>query len=882
MAFAADVDVWRSMSYRLKIIELFTNLVIESIWGLFFIVLATTGCDGKSSPAGGLDVIHPGVSGELCSTENSYRVTDTQSGETQEISFTSVPELSGFRGNMGGQIRAVTVLEAAGEEAGLDQLLVWGGGSSLRFGISSPVGAVTLAHRGVVTDLTTAGSGDASQVIFGTSQGLGLVELVEGGQLVEVPESYRPFPSGILAVDVSVQETSTDIYFITAEGYLLKTTATDLKGTGNCFSLVTSKAAMTAADTTFRYRPRDLKVHEGRAYVIADRRAKDTDFAPTFPQVFAPFCQSLIESNRAAILRAVDLESHAVGEVAFEATDESFSGYDQFIPTDVAFHGEELFVAGVGYDQAAVDSFALAECADGDLAARVACMCEGLADGRLTALTTSDGRSAFVGGFFIYRNLSDLSKANHFEAIPLTTSRHHHDATPFVFRLVAEENEVTLRAPNFVVTMTKGVSSITEEEEWSFSQRFDSDAGLLPGMPTDLISVSQNGVRGVAAAVVAAQDDVGTGGSALEVAASDGSFSVLDTGALSTRIEGAGGGYVAAIELIDDVGGVLLLQNGAERYRMGVTAMGGAFVRRADYNGARLAFAWTEEVTDSRPWPQWRLAVQNGVDVATRGELVISRQGGSGQFDGFPDLVGLSNSEVEQARSIGDVKLSGSYLFVLFEGFYDETWFHQVGVYSYGATNTPVLVGLTNTLSSAGGAGLGGGALENITRSGSQHTVILSTATGLHRFTITPGTAANRSSANIESVTAASDVMTATCDAGSSALCAMLSGSSVTLQGLSDASARATVTIAGDGIFAGADLALLGSRFYFVGPKNAEKKFIVFDIANVSQPSEIASCATCDFNGVGMFSALPEYLFVSSETGGVEIYDPNSFSTSSE
>ena len=90
---------------------------------------------------------------------------------------------------------------------------------------------------------------------------------------------------------------------------------------------------------------------------------------------------------------------------------------------------------------------------------------------------------------------------------------------------------------------------------------------------------------------VRAQD--GTGASAVELMDSEGTFSVVDTGAIFVRVEGGGGNSVAAIEMASANGGNLYLENATDRKLIGDLYSSDAFVSQAAYNGNLLAFIWS-------------------------------------------------------------------------------------------------------------------------------------------------------------------------------------------------------------------------------------------------------------------------------------------------
>lgn len=846
----------------------------------FLLLVAATlsACSGKGEKKEtNFSEVSPGISGSLCLTaDDTYTVTDASSGASQNFTVAVDPLFARFRGGMGGQIRAIATLDTTAADGSIVPLLAWGSGSAIRYGtITGTGGIVPLSHRGVVTDLAITFD---KRIFFSTERGIGLMD-VSGSSLAEEAMAYRSFPSGVAAIATGA---AGELYVVTGEGYLLTTSLDKLASGEKCFDILTSKSAMIGDDNTMRYRPFAVRVTAKVAVVLGDRRPAGLNLTPNFNDAFAPLCQSFVEGKTASAVRVVDLPSHRVGKVVADTADGSFTSSNRFVPTDATIDGENLYVAGLVSDQTAINQFIASTCSAGDLAAQTTCVCQAAVDGRLTSVQSAAGASAITAGFFIYRNLSDLTKAAHFEKVPVTTALFAANNPPLQFRIVANQDRLYLRAPNFLMRLSKSADAMSQVESWSFDKIFDTSSGLIPGLPLGLALFSGPSASGVVSAVTAVRGSDRIGASALDAFGDDGSFINLDTGSTLTRIEDAAGQAatptIAEIDVIDSNGGALSLATPTARSHIAIAASANARVAAASYNGSRLAFAWTEPATTAQPAPAWRLDIQRGDDDTSRGELVISRQGGSNQYDGFPSLVGLTPEAGARARGLADITLRDSSLFVLLEGFADGTWYNQVGVYAYGDDHRAILVGITNTMQATGPQTFTGGKFVRITKSGTSYTVYFTAADGLHRLTMVPGTTTARATGTIETGFLDSSFVNLTCDVAGGNTCAAVSGTSVQLRSITDltrtlASLPIAVTSGAGNRFDQASLVATGSRLFLALPNGATAPFTTIDMSNAAAPTIASSCTTCDFNAVAAFPNLPDRLLVSSPTGGVEIYD---------
>ena len=148
------------------------------------------------------------------------------------------------------------------------------------------------------------------------------------------------------------------------------------------------------------------------------------------------------------------LNDHEVHEVKFDTLDDSFHFYDSFVPTDISTDGVNLYVVGIAYKKSSMEGFIVANCEGSSQSAKVECVREAAKSGSLTSYA-EDGIFSFNAGFFVYRNATDLSKADHFVTLPIAAFKHVEEAPPFFYRMVVDGDVGYIRGPNFMVSMSR-------------------------------------------------------------------------------------------------------------------------------------------------------------------------------------------------------------------------------------------------------------------------------------------------------------------------------------------------------------------------------------------------------------------------------------------
>lgn len=812
----------------------------------------------------------PGISGRAClddvANPTTYQIeVDGVQPLRMEMATSPIPGI--YRGNIGGQIRAVTTQNFAvpGQEA--NNLLVWGVGASIRYGnAQEALGTAVLGKPGAVMDLAPIRIDGVPMLVYATENGLGLIGVSESGRLEDV--AYRPVSMGVLSVDAD--DAGDRVAFVTGSGYMHVTSADKLASSEACVEILSGYRVFE--DSGQNYAPAKVELGESYAFAMAHHSRAASSVAPTFEHVYDPLFISMISDVPAEIVRAVNLEDHKVFSASFSASDGSFDRFDRFIPTDIALGDGNLYVVGIAYKRSSVEAFLVSECSAQDMSAQVACMREKARDGTMT-MFRDGGTFAFSAGFFVYRNVDDLSQADHFEYIPLAAFRHDQDAPPFVYRIEAEGDRVFVRGPNFLVAMAKS-TTVFGSERWSFEMEVDAASGLIAGIPNDIVPYA----GGAAASFTAVMASDGTGASALEVM-SDGSFSILDTGSTLARFEGGNANNIAVIEIATSRGGELYLEGQGSRKHIADFDYANAYVSTAAYDGDMLAFAWSSTGTETTPETQqgWRLAVQRGADAASRGQIFIDRMSASPDdpFYGFPEI---RSTDILPGlvRGINDIMLypSDRKIAVMFSGFRNDKWYYQLGLYEYPPTSRflPQKVGVMKAIGTAARLTSHGGRIQRITASGGGYEIIFSTADGIHSVTIVPGREEPAASARIYS---AGGLVDAAIDSAGGGKIAIVDGGNVVIADITDPQLRISVPRTegmDSGGLAGARVALTGSALAVACPYNAAAPFSFYRVGQNSAEL-VSSCSGCYFLSVASHSLLPGYLMASSLSSGIEFYE---------
>ena len=839
---------------------------------LIFIWACSGGGGGEATPT------MPGASGQICVTsETQYTITDGVTGESQTITFETDSFMSKYKYNIGGQIRAVTSALMSVEDQEPITTLMWALGSSIQYVTAGKaLGPLILTNEGLVTDMVTYGSAESPKIFFGTQRGIGIAEIVsDTTRAADLPPykmnevSFKTIPPGVISVAVLKEESKTSLFFVTGDGYVLTVDESELVAGSGCYNILSSKTVLTEGST--QYLPVKIAAATGKALVLAKKTYEG--LIPTFSEAYDPVLQTLITGEPQSIVRAVDLASHGLETVAFESQTKGFRGFNQFIPTDVSSDGTIFYVAGLGYDKSSVDSFLIAECDKPSTEEKLACMEENAKDGDLIFLDTDAGVDALTGGFFIYRDLATIAqKAAHFARVPLSVTPNNKLAPPLIFHVAVNGDKAVFRAPNFLVAPTKSTSGTTGEEDWTIGAAYDETYGLIPAIPANLNTYTSRGNTYFVGTSVGIKAEDGSGASSVEILGSDGVLTILDTGALKTRMEDAKRPYLAEIDQIFERGGVLYLENPNERYFVLASDAIDAYTGRAAYNGSYIAFAW------SKPAEGWRIDIQQGLDISTKGELMVPRDGDSHHYVGFPAVAPADVTAYENARDILDMTFAEGKLFILYYGYAEGKHYYQAGVYSATLTdgkNVATLQGITNTISFNGAEIDRHGRFQKITKSGGQYTVIFSCAGGLRQFLITP--ASPPSSVNVTTLFSAPNVIDMDFD-DTGARLAYVSGKTIFIKSTSDYAHNISSTSFPDADvtstrLTNAAIVLTSKSIFLATPVGASAPFWIFDITTPATPTMTTKCKSCHFNGLATFKDFPDWLFVSSETGGVEIYD---------
>jgi len=839
---------------------------------IFLLLSSCSGGSGESGPKGA-----PGASGQICiSGSDSYSI-ELDGSEPQSITFEDDPLLTLYQGNIGGQIRAVEPMNIAlpGEES--MNLLTWGSGASIKYGNDEViVGTAILRHPGVVTSLASVRSNDQPKLLYSTERGVGVVGISDEGELNDIGSAYRRVASG--ALSIAATEDGSRVVYTTGDGYLEETTLSDLEGGEACSSILSSARVLEGGEEN--YLPVKVNLVNDKAFVLARLKSIIPSTAPTFEEVYDGIFAGMVVDIQTALVRGVDLDDHEIHEVGFDALDDSFRFYDSFVPTDISTDGMNLYIVGIAYKRSSMESFIVANCEESGQRAQIKCVREAARDGTLTSYM-EEGIFSFNAGFFVYKNMSELAKADHFTTLPIAAFKHVEEAPPFFYRMVIDGDIGFIRGPNFMLSMSKG-STVSGGDEWTFVSEIDSRAAeLKSGIPSDIVSYA----GGAAASFTAVRSQDGTGASAVELMGSDGAFSVIDTGSIYVRIEGAGSNSVAAIEMASYRGGNLYIENATERILIEDLYSSNAFVAQAAYNGDMLAFVWSTKggSTSTEAQQGWRLQVQRGTDGETRGtEEFIARTGGGDEkyFDGFPsiedgDMPGL-------VKGMGDLEFAeGEKIVMLLTGFKGGVWYHQAALFNYEKVEDKyraTLSALSKTQKKSGSSTEHSGRILKATKVSGKYEIVFSTSDGIYKWTVAAGTSGATKEGSVKKLFSVENFIDAAVDGLGKKKVAIISGRNLSIKDLSNTSASGTsVGIAreeGSTLtkLIGARVSLHGSMLSVVTPYGAAHPFSIYSVSGNSAPTIAATCDSCHFLDVNVFKSFPNHLLTSSMTSGIEIY----------
>ncbi len=838
---------------------------------LVFIMGACKG--GQPTGVAGLS----GSSGSLCLSDAYTYTVDLEGVQPSSYQFNPDPLAEIYEGSIGGQIRGVASMNVALPGEVPNEVLFWGNGASVRYGTpDGEEGSVLLMKPGAVTDLAPIVYEGKQMLVYGTERGVGVIGPDASGDLEDKSKegAWRSVPAGVLSL--TANDDGSRILYTSADGYLQQISAKAIMGGENCSGIISSQVYSETAGADMV--PIKAKLAGDNAFVLWKLASTVRTTAPTFDQAYDPIFTAMAEDTTLASVSSINLASGKASDVGFQAEDDSFDRYDRFIPTDVASDGSNFYVVGVAYAQKSVGEFLAANCAGAtDI---VECLREAARDGKLADYTGGTGIDKFVAGFFIYRDMSDLSKADHFEVIHISLYKNDENAPPFQYAISVLGEQVFVRAPNFMVAKMRSGSA---SESWTFTAVADpTNVGLTTGLPNRITPYG----GGAVSSFTAVRQPDGSGASELEfMDMANMTFKVIDTGAIYIRLDGAGqtSGLVAAIEMAAERGGKLYLENAVIRKPIDIS-FDGAFVSHAAYDGSRLAFAWssTGNVANPEYSQPWRIAVQSGSDSSTRGETSISRSGGSaGEFKSFP-AVGPQSENPGQLRGIGSMILSEDIkLAVLFSGYASNKWYHQMALYALSKTgdnyDPPALIGISNTVISAGTTASHDGKILRIQKIGSDHEVIFSNAEKIYSWKVT-GNQANPPAGTLTEIFEIPKFVDAALDAKGKSKVAIVSGDKIIVKDLANPSAQgvtfdverkegSTLTR-----LIGARIGMSENALALASPYGAAATFSLYNVDSGSI-SLAAETSLTRFFDVKIFSFFPNYLLASSQASGVEIFN---------
>lgn len=845
---------------------------------LLFVGFLTTGLILIACKGGGEGSIYSGpqgiagASGNVCVTgDSSYRI-EVEGEDARNLNIAVDPLAQAYQGNIGGQIRAVSSINIALANQPVKDVLVWGSGASVKFGLPGEIiGTTPFKRPGAVTSISAYREGDAAKLVYGSERGIGLLHST-GNTIEEEYSNYKMIPGGVLSV--AVAGAGGRIGFVSGDGLVQTTSASKISSGDSCAEILATQSVLRVGDVT--YMPRKIVLGGKFAFVLAELPgSRPLSMAPTFEEIYDPIFTAIIKGISNRIVRAVELNDHMVYEVVPETSDGSLKHYDSFIPTDIAMDGEELYVVGVTYNRATVQEFLAANCSASDEAGQVACLREKSRDDGFVRFQ-SDGKYAVNAGYFIYRSMNDLSKAAHFESVPLAAFAAAPSAPPFMYKIVFGGGNGFIRGPNFLVSMAVS-STVSGLEEWNFTRQVDVSDGLAAGVPNDIVPFA----GGVAASFTAVRAADNSGASFLEAMEANGTLSQMDSGTIFARVEGGAESRVAVIETTGQGGGNLFIENAVVRTPIADLAASGAFVSQAAYDGDMLAFAWSKRGTALAPEGEqgWNITVQHGTNASTRGTQFVPRSSDPKIFAGFPAIA--SNDPAPGVkRGVADIALGeGQRLFVLFSGYAEGHWHHQLVVYNVVRPSSGpyeiVTSGIMNAVSSEGSADAHDGKILKVEKSDSVYTVKFSTAGGIYSWVVEPQASTAVAVGACTREIGLPGLLDATRDAYGSNKIALLYGDKIHIRDLSNLSVDVSQfgvppgSTGSETTLAGARMSLAGNTLAIAAPYGAQAPFLMYDLSSAALYSY---CTQCTFLDVKVFNSFRNYLLASSISSGVEIY----------
>ena len=850
----------------------------RAVWGVILLtsLIILSGCKGGGGDtSAGLT----GSSGSLCLTdEYTYRVDiDGQS----PVQYGVNPDLlaGAYEGNIGGQIRGIAEMNIAAPGEEPQVMLLWGAGASVRYGTHEvEAGEILLKKPGAVMDIVPISYNGQQLLVYGTERGVGIIGAASGGGLADMSSqgAWRSVPAGVLSLAAS--DDGSRILFTSRDGFLQQISTADIIGSEECSGILATKVYSEAAGEDMI--PTKVELGAEHAFILSKLSSTVLTTAPTFDQAFEPIFKAMAADTMLSTVSAVNLASGAATEMGLAAKDDSFKKFDRFIPTDISSDGQNLYVVGLAYAQTSVGEYLSTNCtSEEDAADPVECLKNGAKSGALVDFAGSDSvLEKFVAGFFVYRDMADLTKADHFEKVFISLYKDE-EAPPFIYAIAGKGDSVYVRGSSFVIAM--GREGETAESWIPQAAGGSITTDLIAGIPNRIMPYGS----GAVSSFTAVRQSDGSGASALEysdVAASV--FNVLDTGAIFVRVDGAGEetGLVAAIEMASYRGGNLFLENAVTRKPVEPGSMLNPYVSNAAYDGTRLAFAWSALGTSSSPEKnqKWRISVQSGSDSATRGEVLIERGGGTnGEFTGFP---ALTSDDPTKQRGIGDMAFAeGEYLAILFKGYASQKWYHQVALYKVTKGtdnyNQPAIAGISNTVTSTGKSSAHPGKILGVRKSGSVYEVLFTNATSIYSWKLTPDTS-SPGSGTLDAIFGVTDFVDAAMDAKGGSKIAIVSGHKIIIKDADNASAEGQAvsvqTLEGSTLemLYGARVGLSGSILAIATPYGAAYTFSLYQVGSDSV-SLVAGTTLTRFFDVKVFRFFPTYLLASSQASGIEIYD---------
>lgn len=801
----------------------------------------------------------PGVSGSVCLQSGSGVHIEVEGESSRDISIEGNVLAPLYQGNIGGQIRAIEKINVASPGQESNEAFAWGSGSSIVFGTNKKfLGKVAFKKTGAVTDLAAIHVDDVPNLVYSTEKGIGLIGIKSDGVLVE--SAYRPMSSTVLSISANAD--GSKIAFVTGDGYLQMTSASELLENKSCTKVFSAASVLKSSDKN--YYPAKVRLGESKAFVLA-KISRGTSFvAPTLEDIFNPIFDAMVNDTIPSIVRAVNIDDRYVFEVGFDTTDESSKFFDGFIPTDISYDGANLHVVGLAYKKSLVQEFLTGNCPATDASAKINCLREKAMDGTLTTYS-KEGLYAVSGGFYSYNNISDLSKASHFTLIPLATFRKITKAPPYTYAITIDGDRGFVRGPNFLLSMTKSA------EKWTIDREIDATGGFTGGIPNDLTIYA----AGVASAETSVMSSDGTGASGADYLDAAGTFWLLDTGAIYVRADSAAStGLLAAIEMKSSRGGDLYLENLASRTPITDFTYPNVFVSNAAYNGTQLAFIWSSTGSDdTKEMTQGvRIAMQDGASKSARGELFINRTSDQWHFKNFPELK-ISDSEPWSIRGVVDIAIGADKIVALYAGVSGGKWYHQLGLYGYRKESDKYkieLEGITETFFRTGITGGHKGKILKIAKEAGVYKIHFSASDGVYLWGVTPADSSSMTTTVANKVFSSSEIVDAAIDATNSDKLALVMGNKIMIKNFSNLAGGTLISVplkdVSVQVLTNSKIALAGNSTVIATPNGAAAPFYIY---NGNTPT---ACSTCNFQDVSIFSSFPDYMITSSVGSGLEVY----------